>query len=74
MVAFAHWQHSGMLMVKFKVEHGCARVSTVLDRDRSNKPGMRTRTEVFWPQGPWSPPKNDFTSFWFIKWSNLMLY
>ena len=24
MVAFAHWQHSGMLMGNFKVEHGCA--------------------------------------------------
>ena len=24
LVAFAHWQHSGVLMAKFRVEHGCA--------------------------------------------------
>ena len=24
MVAFVHWQHSGLLMAKFRVEHGCA--------------------------------------------------
>ena len=24
LVAFAHWQHSGVLMAKFRVKHGCA--------------------------------------------------
>ena len=50
------------------------RVSTVLDRDRSNKPGMRTRTKVFLALRTMVPKKWHFTSFWLIKWLNLKLY
>ena len=49
------------------------RVSTVLDRDRSNKPGLRTRTEVFLAFRTMVPKKWHFTSFLFIKWWNLKL-
>ena len=43
------------------------RLGTVLDQDRSTKPGMRTRTAVFLALRTVVPEILHFTLFWFYK-------